>query len=104
VPTGWKVREDVAEVLVEELGFTPDEDYPTMFWRKGSCVWKIISATGQGVLTGRSGVHVWSVPFGSFVPTHIIVAAAREAIADCPEHGTRCEGHEPDVTVDGEVI
>jgi hypothetical protein len=80
VPTGWKVREDVAELLVEELGFTPDEDYPDMFWRKGSCVWRMIGSDGRGEL--EDGRARWSLPFGPDVPARIVAAVAREILAD----------------------
>lgn len=96
-------REDVTEILVEELGFTPDPDAPSTAFLRGDDLMVHIT-DGYGAVSLLHNKPLWSATFTSSTPAHIILGAVREAIADCPNCGTLCDGHAPDVTVGGEVI
>lgn len=103
-PEEW-VRDDVADPLVEELGFELDPRYGNMILRRGDCVWETVDRNGTGVLEGSTRKGTWNMRITPNVPAHIILGTVREAIADCPDCGTACDGHDgSEVTVGGEVI
>jgi hypothetical protein len=98
-------RDDVTEPLVEELGFTPDPDARSILFRRGDDA-QLTIVDGSGTVTFMHNNPLWSVAFTGSVPAPVILAAVREAVADCPEHGTACEAddHVEPPTVNGEVI
>lgn len=102
--TGWASREDVTEELVEIQGWVPDEDYPGMFWRKGSCVFTLLNADGDATLEDRENGVV--LAFSHRVPAPWILAVCVQATAPCQVHGTLCEpdDHIEPPTVNGEVL
>lgn len=106
--TGWNMREDVAEELVEVMGWREDAEQPGVFYRRDA-KWTVTNATGESVLTvnGTPEDPGYAIPFMPTVPSFLIVRACAEATADCWRCGTLCEGDcdEPDgvtFAVDGD--
>lgn len=95
----WNTRDDVAEELVELMGWKEDATSPGTFYRRDA-KWAVIDAAGESVLTvnGAPGRAGYAIPFMSTVPAFLIVRACMEATADCWRCGTMCEGDcdEPD--------
>lgn len=97
---GWNSREDVSEEL-EADGWAPDGEFPGLKWRKGDAVWQIVFADGSSAVENTRERYI--VPFGPRVPAHLVVAACREAAAECQEHGSGCDHHAPDGIYNGEI-
>lgn len=72
-------RDDVTGLLVEELGFTPDPDAPSIAFLRGDDF--LFSITdGYGATQLAHNKPLWAISFTSSAPAAAIIAAVRAAI------------------------